>query len=97
MEAINHPGMSKEFFDKAVGRAMMAELAIQKTSRASVVAVASATDADVSYLVSRTECGCVGHKNHGRCMHRALAIAFWDVFSKVEVGAAMVADDPRIA
>lgn len=85
---ISHPGMSKDFFDTAVNRAMMAEVTIQRTARASVVAVGSTTDADVSYLVSRTSCGCRGHASHGRCLHRALAIAFWDVFSKVEVGCA---------
>ena len=89
--AINHPGMSKEFFDTAVGRAMMAELAIQKTARASVVAVGSSTDADVAYLVTRTECGCKGHERFGRCMHRAFAIAWWDVWSTVEVGSAVSA------
>lgn len=85
---ISHPGMSKDFFDKAVGRAMMADLCIQRTARASVVAVSSSTDADVSYLVTRTTCGCKGHEQHGRCMHRAMAIAFWDVWSKVEAGSA---------
>jgi hypothetical protein len=93
MDALNHPGMTKDFFDRAVGRAMMADLSIQRTSRASVVAVSSSTDADVSYLVSRTDCGCKGHQQHGRCMHRALAIAFWDCWSKVELGSARSADN----
>lgn len=88
---ISHPGMSKQFFDAAVRRAMDAELPIQKTSRASVVAVGSRTDADVSYLVTRTTCGCRGHQEHGRCLHRALAIAWWDVFSAIEIGSG--ADD----
>lgn len=80
---VDHPGMTPTFFDQAVKRAMDAGLCIQRTARASIVAVSSATDADVSYLVSRTSCGCKGHQYHGRCMHRALAIAWLDVFSKV--------------
>lgn len=83
---ISHPGMTKDFFDRAVHRAIMADLCIQRTARASVVAVSSSTDDDVSYLVTRTSCGCKGHEGHGRCMHRALAIAWWDVFSSVELG-----------
>jgi hypothetical protein len=91
---IIHPGMSKEFFDKAVGRAMLAELAIQRTARASVVAVGSSTDADVSYLVTRESCGCAAGRQLGRCYHRALAIAYWDVFSKVELGSALRDEEP---
>jgi hypothetical protein len=67
-----HPGMTPAFFDAAVRRAFDAGLCIQKTSRASVVAVSSSTDADVSYLVTRETCSCAGAKNHGRCFHRAL-------------------------
>lgn len=94
---INHPGMSRFFFDLAVKRAMDAELCIQKTARASVVAVGSSQDPDLSYLVTRTDCGCEGHRRHGRCFHRALAIAFWDVFSTVELGSALAGNHPETA
>lgn len=89
---LSHPGMSKEFFDRAVQRAMMAGLCIQRTGRASVVAVSSSTDPDVSYLVSRTGCGCRAHAQLGRCTHRALYIAWTDVLSKVELGSARRGD-----
>jgi hypothetical protein len=65
---INHPGMSKEFFDLGVKRAMDAELCIQKTARASVVAVSSSQDPDLSYLVTREFCSCEGGRRHGRGM-----------------------------
>lgn len=81
--AVDHPNMTPAFFDTAVKRAMDAGLCIQTTGRASVVAVSSATDADVSYIVTRDTCTCKGHEHHGRCYHRALAIAWWDVFSKI--------------
>lgn len=91
---INHPGMSKEFFDLGVKRAMDAELCIQKTARASVVAVSSSQDPDLSYLVTREFCSCEGGRRHGRCFHRCLAIAWWDVFSAVELGNATRDEEP---
>ena len=72
-----HPNMSVTFFDNAVCRAFNAELCIQATNRASVVAVSSASDADVSYLVTRETCQCSGHRSVGRCYHRALACWHW--------------------
>lgn len=94
---INHPGMSKQWFDTAVHRAMMADLAIMATTNAETVAVSSGTSDEVEYLVTRYTCGCKGHEHVGRCYHRALAIAWWDVFSKVEFGAARFADAPTAA
>lgn len=90
---ISHPGMSREFFDKAVGRAMMADLCIMQTSRPGTVAVSSGSSDEIEYLVTRTTCGCKGHEHTGRCYHRALAIAWWDVLSGVELGSARYADD----
>jgi len=72
-----HPNMSPEWFDNAVRRAFNAELSISRTSRASVVAVSSATDCDISYLVTRETCQCSGHRSVGRCYHRALACWYW--------------------
>lgn len=95
--AINHPGMSKVWFDNAVKRAMDAELCVQGTSRASVGAVSSATDPDVSYLVTREACSCKAGVQLGRCYHRALWIAWLDVWSTVDLGAAMDAGDDQTA
>src|SRR5262245_57170643 len=73
-----HVGMTPRFFDDGVRRAFEAGICIQRTSRASIVAVSSSTDADVSYLVSRTSCSCEGARRHNRCLHRAFAcFYFW--------------------
>lgn len=72
-----HEGMDAEWFDRAVRRAFDRELTIAHTSRASVVAVSSSRDADVSYLVTATDCQCEGHRHGGKCMHRAYAIWHW--------------------
>lgn len=77
LPALVHADMTKEFFDAGVRRAFTHELAVARTSRASVVAVSSSRDADVSYLVTATECQCEGHRRVGRCLHRCLAIWFW--------------------
>lgn len=71
-----HKGMDAKWFDLAVKRAFDAGLCIQRTARASVVAVSSATDADVSYLVSADSCQCRGHLAHGKCLHRAFYLFF---------------------
>jgi len=78
--SIDHPGMSKEFFDQAVKRAHDAGLAIRFADNGTAF-VTSASDPTVSYLVDRTSCGCRGHLGHGRCLHRALYIAHVDVFA----------------
>jgi len=79
--AIDHPNMTPIWFDRAVKRAFDAELSISRTSRASVGAVSSSADADISYLVTRETCECRGHQSAGRCYHRAFAIFFWWVRS----------------
>lgn len=72
-----HPGMTVEFFDTGVRRAFANDLSISRTSRDSVVAVSSTTDADTYYTVTRETCTCVGHERVGRCLHRAFAIWHW--------------------
>ena len=91
--AINHPGMSRIWFDQSLHRAMMADLSISATTRPGTVAVSSGTSDEVEYLVTRVSCGCAGHARTGRCYHRAYAIGFWDVFSRVELGAALYRDE----
>ncbi len=77
LPAIVHSDMSAEFFDAGVRRAFANELSISRTSRESVVAVSSTSDADVSYLVTRETCECIGHAKTGRCLHRCYAIWHW--------------------
>ena len=94
---IDHPGFTPAAFDAAVRKAMDEELCIQRTGRASVVAVSSSQDPDLSYLVSRRECSCAAGQRYGRCKQCAMAIAFWDVWSKVELGGAQSGEPSQSA
>jgi len=79
MIEVNHPNMTPAFFDNAIKRAHDAGLAIRFADNGTAF-VTSASDPTVSYLVTRTECGCCGYLGYGRCLHRALLIAHLDVF-----------------
>lgn len=88
LPAIVHSNMTPAFFDTGVRRAFANELSISRTARESVVAVSSTSDADVSYLVTRETCECLGHAKTGRCLHRCFAIWHWWVLECDAVAAA---------
>lgn len=77
--AINHPGMTAAWFDAAVHRAICAGCRVIGTGVPGVLFVTSGSS-NLTYRVTRTDCGCQGHQELGRCQHRALAIATADVF-----------------
>lgn len=80
--ALSHPGMSYEWFDKAVNRA------IQDGCRASPIPdepgwfyVTSSSSNEV-YRTSRTSCSCLGHTHSARCKHVALVVFELDVMKE---------------
>ncbi len=76
---VNHPNMTAAFFDDAVRRAHDTGLGMTFTGPETAL-VASASNPAVRYMTSRTTCSCTGGTTHGRCLHRALFIAYVDVF-----------------
>jgi hypothetical protein len=76
---LDHPGMTRMFFDDAVRRAHEAGLqwTVDDDDR---MYVSSSTTPGLWYKVSRINCQCEGHHRSGRCLHRAFAIAVVDVF-----------------
>lgn len=85
---IDHPGMTPQWFDQAVHRAHLAGCRVIESGQPGVLFVTSGTVAGRTYRVTRTACSCTGHDTTGHCLHRALGIAFADVFRAVETGAA---------
>jgi hypothetical protein len=77
--SVDHPGMTAQFFDKAIKRAHDAGLAITFTGPETAL-VSSASNSTVRYLTTRTRCSCTGGTTHNRCLHRAYLIAHLDVF-----------------
>ncbi len=73
-----HPNMSPEWFDDAVNRAHAVGLRMLPTKRNGLRFVTSGSSSKV-YQVSRTTCSCDGHRNAGRCYHRAMSIFLTDV------------------
>lgn len=78
---INHPGMTPQWFDTAVHRAMCAGLEVYEAIQPGrTVWVPSQRQPGAFHAVTRTSCTCEGHQHAGRCLHRALAIAWFDAF-----------------
>ena len=83
LPAINAPGFSIEQFDALNHKAHMHDLRI--TERVGpVVFVTSASRPGRVHRVTRSECDCLGHASHGRCMHRAFACFMADVVGAFE-------------
>jgi len=76
---VHHPGMTREWFLAAVNRALSADMVVYEGPRRNIVIVPSETMDRTDYTTSRQWCTCPGHYYTGRCLHRALAIAWIDV------------------
>lgn len=75
MIAINHPGISKEWFDAALRRAVEADIRVRLVrprtiDKPALWEATSASQPTVRYLVTERECSCAGHIRFGRCYHR---------------------------
>lgn len=70
---ISHPGMTPEFFDKAVHRAHCAGLVARQSASGRWI-VNSSRLPTITYTVTREQCGCQGGASVGRCHHRALVL-----------------------
>jgi hypothetical protein len=75
----HHPGMTRSWFLSAVNRALAADLKVYEGPRRNIVIVPSESEPGLLYTTSRQWCTCPGHMFTGRCLHRALAIAWIDV------------------
>lgn len=76
---VHHPGMTRAWFLDAVNRALAANMLVFEGPRRNIVIIPSSRGDGLEYTVSRQWCTCSGHYYTGRCLHRALAIAWIDL------------------
>lgn len=73
LPVIDHHGMSVKWFDAALHRAMMSGKTARRIAPGQWV-TSSVTQPGLSYLTTKRECSCPGHRQFGRCCCRALVI-----------------------
>lgn len=79
---IPHVGMSPEWFDKALHRAMLAGKTARQLAPGQWV-TSSVTVSGLLYLTTPRECSCPGHRSYGKCACRAL-VCFLDWERKLQ-------------
>jgi hypothetical protein len=85
MNAINHPGMTAQWFDQAVNRAICNGCRVIETGKPGVLFVTSGSS-NLVYKTTRETCTCRGGREFGRCLHRALVIFTVDVIGQDSFG-----------
>lgn len=75
---VQAPGFEREGFLAFVERAKSAQLRTTPSGTPGTVMVLSGSS-DARYAVTRQTCECRGHRQHGRCWHRAWCIWLADV------------------
>lgn len=70
---VNHPGMTKQFFDLAIQRAYDVGITAREVAPGQW-SVESGTIRGLAYLVTERECPCPAGTRYGRCCHRARVI-----------------------
>lgn len=73
-QEIEHPGMTKAWFDDAVRRSFELDLRVVATRLPGLYFMESISQPGLIYHVSARSCGCAGHARLGQCYHRARAI-----------------------
>ena len=77
--SVNHPGMSRQFYEAALRRAAKAQLRCLPVVGMDDAYLVDSTKGRSAYLVvlgTTQSCRCEGHDRHARCVHRAVAIEY---------------------